>query len=806
MTPAETVIDEIRSISTTEKEKGDRFEVLMAHAFRTDRTFKQQFSKVWLWNDWPGHTTGDLGVDIVAETPDGELVAIQCKCWDASATIPKEEIDSFISESSKAQWSRRIIVATTDKWSSNAEKALTGHTVPIERMGVDHLDAMTIDWSSYDVANPQGLTATAKHVLRPHQVKALDAVAGGFEEHDRGKLIMACGTGKTFTALRIAEQQAGVGGTVLFLAPSIALVAQSLKEWTAESEIPIRAFAVCSDATAGRSDAADNATVSDVVIPATTDVGELIAANVADLQPDAMTVVFSTYQSIQVIADVQAKTGLVFDLIVCDEAHRTAGVASVKDEDRVFAVVHDNDTIPASKRLYMTATPRLFKPNVKDAAADKDALLASMDDEDYFGPEFYRLGFGEAVEQGLLADYRVLILAVDETAVSKSFQRLLSEGDGVLSLPDVARFVGCLTALAKIPGQAGAGFNAGELPMQRAVAFWSKIAESEQFATQFEQVAEEYFDQLEADGSDIEALNVPTRHVDGTDKISSRRADIRWLKETPPANECRVLTNAKCLTEGVDVPALDAVMFLTPRRSKIDIVQAVGRVMRKPPGKQLGYVILPIAIPAGADPATALDKNKDYDAVWEVLQALRAHDERFNAYINQIALGSEPPGDKVSVIPVGDKTATPPVEEQGSLFSYAEWTEAIYTKIVAKVGTRTYWEDWAKDVAAIAVRQQARIDAILDQQAAACDAFEKFLVELRATLNAGITRDDAVSMVSQHLITRPIFEALFGDDAFGSENPVSQAMAEIVDVLDTFHLDTETSKLEGFYQLDPTSG
>ncbi|MGE0309155.1 MAG: type ISP restriction/modification enzyme, partial [Acidimicrobiia bacterium] len=267
--------------------------------------------------------------------------------------------------------------------------------------------------------------------------------------------------------------------------------------------------------------------------------------------------------------------------------------------------------------------------------------------------------------------------------------------------------------------------------------------------------------------------------------------------------ECRVLTNAKCLTEGVDVPALDAVMFLTPRRSKIDIVQAVGRVMRKPPGKQLGYVILPIAITAGLDPATALDKNADYDAVWEVLQALRAHDERFNAYINRIALGSTKPGtdpnEKIKVIPVDIIGAGNGSEAQGRLFEYEEWTGAIYTKIVQKVGSRTYWEDWARDVAAIAARHETRITTILDRHDAAAKAFEEFLAELRATLNNSISRDDAVSMVSQHLITRPIFEALFGDDRFAEANPVSVAMSAMVDVLDQHNLDTETGQLGDFF-------
>ncbi|MGQ0467742.1 MAG: type ISP restriction/modification enzyme [Sporichthyaceae bacterium] len=297
-------------------------------------------------------------------------------------------------------------------------------------------------------------------------------------------------------------------------------------------------------------------------------------------------------------------------------------------------------------------------------------------------------------------------------------------------------------------------------------------------------------------------LAVPTRHVDGATRIAARRADIRWLKDTPDEGECRVLTNARCLTEGVDVPALDAVMFLTPRRSTIDIVQAVGRVMRKPPGKSVGYVILPIAITAGLDPATALDRNRDYDAVWEVLQALRAHDERFNAYVNRIALGSTAPGagpdDPIKVIPV-DLEGAGDAGGQDRLFEYSEWTGAIYTKIVAKVGTRTYWEDWARDVAAIASRHEARITGILNHAPEAAAAFDEFLDELHATLNDGIGRDDAIAMVSQHLITRPIFTALFGDDSFAAANPVSQAMSGIVAVLDAHHLDTETEKLDDFY-------
>lgn len=354
MTPVEQVLADIRAIATDEHDKGDRFERLMLHAFQTDRTFGQQFSEVWRWMDWPGRSGVDIGVDLVARDSEGRLIAIQCKCYAPTVTLTKEEIDSFVALSGQKQWSRRIIVATTDLWSTNAEKSLEGHAVPVERIGIDNLEAMTVDWSSYDVTNPAGLKPTARHVLLPHQVKAVDAVRAGFGKAERGKLIMACGTGKTFTALRIAEEHAGAGKSVLFLAPSIALVAQSLKEWTAECDVPIRPFAVCSDATAGKPIEGENATPHDLVVPPTTDPVTLTEAGVHNLSADEMTVVFSTYQSIQVVADMQAATGHIFDLVVCDEAHRRGGQrrgrgqrvragARQRRHPRSQAALHDRD-------------------------------------------------------------------------------------------------------------------------------------------------------------------------------------------------------------------------------------------------------------------------------------------------------------------------------------------------------------------------------------------------------------------------------------------------------------------------------
>ena len=814
-----SVLDSIREVSTSERDKGDRFERLVQAALRADRTYQERFSDVWLWMDWPDRgNEPDIGIDLVARNADGGFTAIQCKFYAEDHTLTKEDIDSFFTASGREPFTDRMIVATSDRWSSNAEKSLLGQQIPVTRVGVDDLAAMTVDWASFDPASPANLVTQERLPLREHQQIAVDKVRVGFGESGRGQLVMACGTGKTLTSLRIAEEHAGAGGHVLFLAPSIALVSQSLKEWTGQCEVPIRPFAICSDATAGKPIEGENATQFDLPIPPTTDVESLLAAGAGGGdEPDRMTVVFSTYQSVQVVADLQAQTGLVFDLVVCDEAHRTATGSSDDDDMSAFIKVHDDEIIPAERRLYMTATPKVFKPAAKEDALDADMLLASMDDPEVFGPEFHRLGFGEAVGRGLLADYRVLILTVDETAISESFQELLSS-HGELNLPDVAKFIGCLTGLAKLPGKAGAGFTDTDPPMQRAVAFWSSIAESKRFAEQFDLVADFYNDERAAAGdAGHRAIRVPTRHVDGTDNIRSRREDLRWLKQAPPDGECRILTNAKCLTEGVDVPALDAVMFLKPRRSKIDIVQAVGRAMRKPPGKSIGYIILPIAVPAGQEPSAALSSNPDYDVVWDILQALRSHDERFNAYVNRIALRSEEPtadpDGPIMVIdgsptelkdPEADDGPAGDVEEgesfiQPELFDFEEWTGAIYTKIVKKVGTRTYWEDWAADVVKIAGRHETRIETILANSPDVADSFSDFVRALHGILNDSITEEDAISMLSQHLITKPIFEALFGDDSFATQNPVSIAMQEMVDLLEKHNLATETEHLGGFY-------
>lgn len=805
------VLDRLHSESSSEAEKGAKFEQLMVAFLQADRTYADQFSEVYLWQDWSGRAgKRDTGIDIVAvDRLTNENVAIQCKFYAEGHHVSKKDIDTFLSASGTNDFAQRIIVSTGADWGPNAEATLQNQQIPVRRIGMSELENSSVDWSQFTWDAPQLVTTKDKKSVRPHQRIAIEKVTAGLGESDRGKLIMACGTGKTFTALRLAEQNVGVGGTVLFLVPSISLLSQTVREWATEAEVPLRMVAVCSDAKATkRSVANEDISAVDVALPATTNLTvlqERWATAAADTK--AMTVVFSTYQSIEVVANAQKAGGFApFDLIVCDEAHRTTGVTLAGNDESAFVAVHDNDFIAGAKRLYMTATPRIFGEESKKKASVKDAVIASMDDEKYFGLELHRLGFGEAVEKQLLTDYRVLILTVDEKYVSGNFQSELAD-DGEIQLSDAAKIIGCWNGLAKhfdvLPGEPLA-------PMQRAVAFAPNIATSKAISAAFPAIVKRHVDAVDIGKSSESSarsddLQVQCDHVDGTFNALERNRRLDWLKADVPEGTCRVLTNARCLSEGVDVPALDAVMFLTPRGSEVDVVQSVGRVMRRAEGKEYGYIILPVAVPAGSSPDAALADNKRYAVVWQVLNALRSHDDRFDATVNKIDLNKKKTTARIGFGGInGDgELSTGPDYDQGGLdLSWGDgWRDAIYARIVDKVGNRKYWASWASDVADIAQQITTRIQGILaDQSGEAATEFEKFLDGLRGNLNESISAADAIEMLAQHLITRPIFQALFGDYDFTTSNPVAQIMEGMLDALDEHNLDTETASLTQFYE------
>lgn len=834
-TPLRQLLEQFRTSSKTEREKGTYFERLAVAFVKADPGMAQEYEDAWLFSDWAKQnnlSAADIGIDAVAKIRDEDaFCAIQCKFFAEGYRIQKKDIDSFLSSSQQKHFSRGIIIETTGApWSPNAEALLDD--LNITTIGLERLEASPIDWAAWFQREEVKVAEPKK--LRPHQIEALDCVRDGFSEADRGKLIMACGTGKTFTGLKIAEELVGKGGNVLVLVPSLALMSQTIREWTIDSQTPLRSYAVCSDAAVGkrRKDKDDIAEIElhDLDYPATTNATKL-ASKASHAAPDRMTVVFSTYQSIQVISDAQKLHGFPeFDLIICDEAHRTTGVTFVDEDESNFVKVHDQSFIAAKKRLYMTATPRVFGEKARAKANDLSAELADMDDESKYGKTFLTKGFGWAVENGLLTDYKVLVLAVDEAMVSGGVQNRLADGTSELKLDDATKIIGCYKALVK-SGLKEELAGDGQ-PMQRALAFCKDIAASKLIRSEFQSVVSEYLasDEGQEALGDIAKLEVQVHHVDGTMGAKERTAHLDWLKETHGDQIARILSNARCLSEGVDVPALDAILFMHPRKSQIDVVQSVGRVMRRAEGKRMGYVILPIGVPAGVTPEDALNDNERYRVVWQILNALRSHDERFDAMINKASLGVDV-SDHIEVIAVSNKLPTrKDATKTGSKigsggeggdegdgsdgdskpkggdtpfqsnFEFDEFSKAIMAKIVKKCGRRDYWEDWATDIAKIAQTHINRIQGLVEKPGTPeREAFEGFLDEIRDDLNESIGEGEAIEMLAQHLITRPVFEALFEDYSFAKNNPVSKAMQTVLEALDAHNIDKEADSLKRFY-------
>lgn len=849
------LLTKIEQASPTQRDKGTTFENLCVQYFLHEPKYAELYSEVLSYAGWVsqyGENVGitskkDDGIDLIAVTKTGEFHAIQCKNYNQTK-IAKKDIDSFLAASDRKYFTLRYIVASTDNWTEEAKNMLRDKAVPVTALSLTDLEQSALDWSQFDFDPAYKPVMKAKKQLRPHQTPALEAVKRGLATADRGKLIMACGTGKTFTSLRIAEAVAGRGKTVLFLVPSLALLSQTLDEWTQDTLIDLRCFAVCSDSDVGKKNHDDNVVVgiSDLKYPATTNANSLVKAfNQPDIfgseKPPYMNVVFSTYHSVEVIHQAQKLGFPAFDFIICDEAHRTTGATFEGDDESAFVRIHDNAYIAGHKRLYMTATPRIFGDDAKET---EGVTLCSMDDKRLYGDDLYVITFSKAVQLGILCDYKVIVLAVEEKHVSRRIQSLLKDENNQLKVDDAAKIVGCWKALAKqgLAGSDGVHPDA----MKRAVAFCQVIEKdfrgkthkvsSKLITEMFGAVVEAYqaseieFLRETAPDKAIDPslkLQCQVKHVDGSMNATEKKSKIEWLKADTDENVCRILSNVRCLSEGVDVPSLDAVLFLTPRSSQVDVVQSVGRVMRRAEGKELGYVILPVVIPAGEEPENALNNNQAYRVVWQVLNALRAHDDRFDAMINKLEFNGKDTS-RMEVIAVADKvvkktkrqtkksglagkarkssgigsavSATP--EQFDIEFSVGEIERALYAKIVKKCGNRHHWEDWANDIAKIARTHIDRIRGILENPGNKLEisAFREFADELRDDLNNSVSDDEIIEMLAQHLITKPVFDALFADYNFTDHNPMSMAMQNVLNTLQEHHLEKEASTLNSFYE------
>ncbi|MDX9775466.1 MAG: type ISP restriction/modification enzyme [Petrimonas sp.] len=831
------ILDKYRKIAFSERDKGDRFERLMQAYLKTDPKYASKFKHVWMWNEFPGKIDlggGDTGIDLVALTHEGDYWAVQCKCFQEDSLIDKPAVDSFLSTSSRefkneqmqtTRFTQRLWISTTNRWGSNASEAIRNQNPPVTRINLFDLVEAPVDWDKLEEGVHGEAARTPKKTLRPHQKEALDKTHEHFKSHDRGKLIMACGTGKTFNALRIAENETDGKGLILFLVPSIALLGQTLREWSADANEPINAIAICSDPDITKqkkkNQDTDSFSVVDLAFPASTDSDYILHQfeQIKENGRPGMTVVFSTYQSIEVIARAQKvllKNGFPeFDLIVCDEAHRTTGVSLAGEDESAFTKVHDANFIKSKKRLYMTATPRLYDDNTKSKAAEAEAILCSMDDKALYGEEIYRIGFGEAVERDLLTDYKVLILTLNDKDVPPAVQRMIADGEFEINTDDASKIIGTINALSKqFLGDEGVTKEADPEPMKRAVAFCANIATSKKISATYNTANEAYLSQLPADKK-AQMVTTEAKHMDGTMAAPERDQMLSWLKEETPDTECRIITNVRVLSEGVDVPSLDSVLFLSARNSQVDVVQSVGRVMRRSPGKKYGYIVIPVVVPADVEADKALDDNERYKVVWTVLNALRAHDDRFNATVNKIELNRKKPNNILVGRPEysfdedgnpslvnEDEAAYETTKDIGRQMAlqFEQLQSVVFARMVQKVGDRRYWEQWAKDVAQIADRQIERITYLIENKKDQRKAFDNFLSGLQKNINPSITESQAVEMLAQHIITKPIFEALFEGYSFEKNNAVSVAMQKMLTELEGKSVAEESETLQKFYE------
>ena len=811
--------------SSSEYDKGKRFEEIIRRALERHPIYRSRFTRVQSFRAWAyarGEKEQDTGIDIVAEREDGACAAIQCKFYGRDAALYLNRIDRFIAASEpKHVFAERYFVWTGDDPSEPAKRRMEQADPICTLISREKLASWEVNWLElYEDWQHSPVRYGKKHEPREDQEEAIEAVLNGFAEHDRGQLILPCGTGKTATTLWLAERQVGAGGCVLYLVPSIALISQSMREWARHRRLEHRYIAVCSDRSVGRLE--EDRTLAELDIPATT-TALAIERQLRKSAAEKLTVVFGTYQSLERIAEAQDYGAPAFDLVICDEAHRTTGVSAAVGEHSPFTLVHDETRIRAAKRLFTTATPRIYRPASKQRAKQEDLTLFSMDDTVAYGPEFHRMTFGAAISKKLLSDYKVSILCINRKRTAERLREIFSEleEDGI---DDLARMIGCWDALADPEGAlqtrkfSGA---IGENPCTTALAFTNTIQNSKNLRALWEEYIPKYraYQEKEFDVVSDHLLQAEVEHVDGTDSALVRHERLRWLEGVSDEHHydergrlrARILSNARCLTEGVDVPALDAILFTAPRKSTVDIVQAVGRVMRLAQNKQYGYIILPVVIDEGQQPEQILEDSA-FKMVWDVLSALRSHDNRLDA---QVSLNfRQKLEDRIFILngsaeEAEDDDELPDATQPGLPVELADIPPGlIYAKIIEKVGDREYLPKWASNVAAIYERLRERIAQAFEQGGVEeVDAgFQGFLDELKRTINPTLRAQQAIDLLAQHMLTGPVFDASFAESGFAQRNPVARALSQMVAGLERrYGVLQETRELRDFYEKVRTS-
>ncbi|GAA7292160.1 helicase [Helicobacter pylori] len=799
-------------------QKGSLFEKISKH-FLKEHDSANEYESIDLWNDWPLRgKEGDRGIDMVVTTTSKEYIAVQCKYHQNNISL--NDIATFLTQLQSGVGEVRFkkgIIISTSNLSSNALKAI--EQIRSNGMGID-IDEITeedfiysqIDWEKLDPAQSE-LPLCDKKKPRPHQTEAIEETKKYFSDpkNARGKLIMACGTGKTYTSLKIMESLDPK--ITLFLAPSIALLSQTFREYAQEKSEPFYASIVCSDDKVGKGkknkndDGIDDINFSELPLKPSTRLEDILSVYEKVQKENKRFIIFSTYQSALRIQEAQEAGLGTIDLIICDEAHRTVGAmysTNERDDKNAFTLCHSDEHIKAKKRLYMTATPKVYSESSKAKAKESDNVIYSMDDEEIFGEEIYTLNFSKAIALDLLTDYKVIILAVRKenlsgvtNSVNKKISQLEAKGTKLdkklINNEFVCKIVGTHKGLAKqdlivLNDKNKEDHNLQNkydtVASQRAINFCKSINTSKNIKDSFETIMECYDEELKK--KSFKNLQISIDHIDGTMNCKVRLEKLEELNEFQP-NTCKVLSNARCLSEGVDVPALDSIVFFDGKSAMVDIIQAVGRVMRKAKRKQRGYIILPIALEESE--IKNLDEavnNTNFKNIWKVLKALRSHDP---SLVDEATFK-----EKIKIFGSDDEKKQ---NDEKTLFDailLQDLADAVYNVMPTKLGDRNYWENFTKKTGNIARTLNNRLKMIFEKNP---EFFHDFLDSLRENIHQNIKEDEALDMITSHIITKPIFDAVFGDNI---QNPIAKALDKMVQKLSDLGLQGETKDLKNLYE------
>ncbi len=818
-------------------DKGSWFEKVSKH-FLLEHDSANEYESIKLWNDWElRNNEGDRGIDIVIQTASKEYIAVQCKFHQNSISYP--DIATFLhklqSGVGEVRFKKGIIISTSNLTSTALEEIeqirSTGKDIDIEHISEEDFIYSRIDWEKFDPTKTEDeLPLCDKKKPRPHQIEAIKATKEYFSnpKNTRGKLIMACGTGKTYTSLKIME--ALEPKITLFLAPSIALLSQTFREYAQEKSEPFYASIVCSDDKVGKGkknkndDDTDDINFSELPNKPSTRPEDILSVHKKAQKENKRFIIFSTYQSALCIKEAQEAGLGEIDLMICDEAHRTVGAmysSNERDDKNAFTLCHSDKNIKAKKRLYMTATPKVYSESSKAKAKESDNVIYSMDDEEIFGEEIYTLNFSKAIALDLLTDYKVIILAVRKenlsgvtNSVNKKISQLKAEGTKLdkklINNEFVCKIIGTHKGLAKkdliaLDDENKEDYNLQNkndtTPSQRAISFCKSINTSKNIKDSFETIMECYDEELKK--KSFKNLTISIDHIDGTMNCKVRLEKLEELNAFKP-NTCKVLSNARCLSEGVDVPALDSIVFFDGKSAMVDIIQAVGRVMRKAKHKKRGYIILPIALEESE--IQNLDEavnNTNFKNIWKVIKALRSHDPSLvdeATFKEKIKIFGSDDNDETNQDdeePKKDKTEQDPKQAQKTLFDailLQDLANAVYNVMPTKLGDRNYWENFTKKTGNIARTLNSRLKDIFDKNP---EFFHDFLDSLRGNIHQNIKEDEALDMITSHIITKPIFDALFGDNI---QNPIAKALDKMVQKLATLGLQGETKDLKNLYE------